>query len=164
MTLWIAGLSLCGIAGWLLLRLLRPLHERPEDQSAIETFAGQSGYERVVIFAIGACIGGFIFAGGLHSNLSPPVRPLNPEPALGYTYLLKTKHGGAYGTYFEHLAVAYGIWVTWGLGVAISLFSWALGITSLDREVLYRRNGWQFLTAVIVSYLLYYAIWRAFSL
>ncbi|MGZ5876288.1 MAG: hypothetical protein ACXWKP_29830 [Bradyrhizobium sp.] len=250
MTFWIVVLGLCGAIGWLLLRLLRPLLERPEDRSAIDIFAGQCGYrviavvrsnsvgywlhevvadditrsylvtfedpagnrgdigvafdplfaagqtdvperqgltltspgqvvnltqyssapvrpgryERVVIFAIGACIGGFIFSSGLHTNLSPPTRPLYPEPALGYTHLLKTKYGVAYGTYFEQLAVTYGIWVTWGSAAAIGLFSRALGILSTDREVVYSRNGWQVLAAVIVSYLLYYAIWRAFSL
>ena len=247
MTFWIVVLGLCGILGWLLLRLLRPIQERPEDRSAIDTFAGQCGfrviavvrsnslrywlreiivedvprsylvtfedgagnrgdihvsfdplsasgqtavperhglrlmppgqvvnltqyrpvparlsrYERAIIFAIGACIGGFIFCGGLHTNLSPPLRPLSPEPALGYTHLLKTKHGVAYGTYFEHLAVTYGIWVTWGSAGAIWLLSRAHGILSVDN---YRRNGWRVLAAAIASYLLYYAIWRTFSL
>jgi hypothetical protein len=66
-------------------------------------------HERLAALVIGACMGGFIFCGILHTNLSPPARPLHPEPALGYTYLLATKHGVAYGTLFEHLAVTYGI-------------------------------------------------------
>ena len=176
MTFWIAVLGLCAVLGWLVLRLLRPLLERPEDRSAIDTFSGPSlapdsaasvglsRHERIVVFAIGACIGGFFFCGGLHTNLSPPVRPLSPEPTLGYIYLLPTKHGVAYGTYFEHLAVTYGIWLTWGLGVVIWLIGRGFGILGTDREAATRRSKWQVLAAAIASYLLYYAIWRTFGL
>jgi hypothetical protein len=123
-----------------------------------------SRYERAALFTVGACVGGFIFSGVLHTILSPPTRPFYPEPTLNYTYPIKTKYGDAYGTYFEYLTVTYGIWVTWGSGAAISLFSHALGVPSMGKEAAYRRRGWQVLAVAIISYALYFAIWRVFNL
>jgi hypothetical protein len=113
---------------------------------------------------IGACFGGFFFCGILHTILSPPMRPSSPEPALGYTYFLKTKYGAAYGTYFEYLAVNFGVWVTWSLGGLIGLFSWASGMVDMGESAIYRRTQWRVLGVAAFSCALFYAIWRAFNL
>src|ERR1700738_5498653 len=78
--------------------------------------------ERLVLFVIGAGIGGFFFCGTLGTILSPPKRPVVPEPALGFTHAFRAKHGDVYGTLFEYLAVTYGVWIMWGVGAVASSF------------------------------------------
>lgn len=73
-----------------------------------------SFYRRLLTLVLGALFAGFWFVGTLHARLSPPERPIVPEAWLGYTHFFNTKHGGVYGTYFEYVAVSYGIWVTGG--------------------------------------------------
>jgi hypothetical protein len=111
--------------------------------------------ERLVLFVVGAGTSGFIFCGILHGYLSPPKRPLFPEPALGYTHFFKAKHGNVYGTFFEYLAVTYGIWISLG-GVAVSgAFVSFLKIKQKSRT--YPR---QIFAAAAISMALCYAIWR----
>jgi hypothetical protein len=113
--------------------------------------------ERLVLFVVGACIGGFFFCGILQTDLSPPNRPVFPEPALGYTHLFKAKYGNVYGTFFEYVAVTYGVWIMWGLAAVSGLF-FNLKIRQKSRT--YRRYPWQILAAAAISMALYYAIWR----
>jgi hypothetical protein len=112
----------------------------------------------VVLFAVGACVGGFLFSGILHSYLSSPNRPLFPEPALGYTYLFKARHGYVYGTLLEYLAVTYGVWVMWGLGALGGLYYF--GVKKRLKWSFYARYPWQTLAGTAISMALYYAIWR----
>jgi hypothetical protein len=114
---------------------------------------GFSSLELLVLFVAGAGFGGFIFAGILHTLLSPPERPVFPEPALGYTHLFKAKYGSVYGTYFEYLAVTYGLWTMWIVGVLASVF---LKIKLKARISL----RWQVVAGAAISIALYYAIWR----
>jgi amino acid transporter len=72
--------------------------------------------------------------------------------------LFKAKHGDVYGTFFEYLAVTYGPWISWGIGVVASTFIYFLNIRQKSRT--YR---WQILAAAAISMPLYYAIWRIFS-
>jgi hypothetical protein len=109
--------------------------------------------ERMVLFVVGACVSGFIFCGILHSYLSPPERPVFPEPALGYTHFFMAKHGNVYGTFFEFLAVTFGPWVMWGVGAISSIFI-------LEIKQKSRTYGWQIFAAAAISIVLYYAIWR----
>lgn len=76
-------------------------------------------YERLFAIVFGACMGGFLFVVLLSNYLSPPRRPVVPEVTLGYTHFFKAKFGSVYGTYFEYLAITYGVWVLWGGGVLI---------------------------------------------
>jgi hypothetical protein len=114
---------------------------------------GRRRCELLLLFVAGAGFGGFIFGGILHTLLSPPERPVFPEPALGYTHLFKAKYGSVYGTYFEYLAVTYGFWMMWIVGVVTSLF---LKIKLKARISL----RWQVYAAIAISIALYYAIWR----
>jgi hypothetical protein len=134
----------CALLRWYMFR------ESPEHRSRMEW---------LVILTAGACLGGFIFSGVLHGILYPPTRPAQPEPELGYTYFLHTKYGAAYGTYFEYLAVNFGVFVMWGLGALIGLTAWAYGILSGG----YAARFDSFAVAAVSSGL-YYAIWRAFHL
>jgi hypothetical protein len=110
--------------------------------------------EQLVLFAAGICGGGFIFCGGLHSWLSPPYRPALPEPALGFTYLFKSKYGNVYGTFLEYWAVTYGVWAMWGIGF--------LGLVYFVLKDRWPPPGprWQVLAGIVTSMPLYYAIWR----
>jgi hypothetical protein len=113
-------------------------------------------YEWLLLFVTGAGFGGFFFGGILHTVLSPPERPVFPEPALGYTHLFKAKYGSVYGTYFEYFAVTYGFWMMWIVGVvSIALFR---NIEPKSRT--YPRYPWQVFAAIAISMALYYAIWR----
>jgi hypothetical protein len=113
--------------------------------------------EQLVLFAVGICMGGFVFCGILHIWLSPPHRPAFPEPAMGFTHFFKAKHGNVYGTFFEYLAVTYGIWVMWGIGVLGGLSYFSLKNRLPPR---YPRYAWQILAATVISMPLYYAIWQ----
>jgi hypothetical protein len=109
--------------------------------------------ELLLLFVAGAGFGGFLFGGILQTILSPPRRPVFPEPALGFTHLFNAKYGSVYGTYFEYLAVTYGFWMMWIVGVVSSVF----------RKIKLKPRtspGWQGLAAIAVSMALYYAIWR----
>ena len=108
--------------------------------------------ESLLLFVVGASFGGFIFGGILHTILSPPERPVFPEPALGYTHLFKAKYGSVYGTYFEYLAVTYGLWMMWIVGVLTSVF--------LKIKLRARISRWQVFAAVAISIAVCYAIWR----
>ena len=110
--------------------------------------------ERLVLFVIGASIGGFFFCGILHDYLSPPKRPVFPEPALGFTHFFKAKYGNVYGTFFEYLAVTYGPFVMWGVGLVTSAF-FILKIRQKSRT--FPR---QILAAAAISMAMYYAVWR----
>jgi hypothetical protein len=112
--------------------------------------------ERLVLFGVGAGLSGFFFSGILHSYLCVPHRPVFPEPALGFTYLIKPKYGIVYGTYFEYLAVTYGVWTMWGFAVVCGLFGSVLDIQHKSRT--YPR---QIFAAGAISMVLYYAIWQA---
>jgi hypothetical protein len=112
--------------------------------------------ERLVLFVVGAGISGFIFAGILHAYLSPPKRPVSPEPALGYTYFFKAKYGYVYGTFFEYLAVTYGVWMSW-IAVAVS----GVFISILEIKQKSRTYPRQIFAAAAISIALYYGIWRA---
>jgi hypothetical protein len=83
-------------------------------------------------------------------------RPVFPEPALGYTHFFKAKHGDVYGTFFEYLAVTYGVWIMWGVGFVSSAFIAILKIHQKSRT--YPR---QISAAAAISMALYYAIWQA---
>jgi hypothetical protein len=113
-------------------------------------------YEWLVSFAAIAGISGFIFCGILHGVLSPPNRPLSPDPSLGYTYPFSPKHGYVYGTYFEYLAVTYGVFGMWAFGAVCGLIGFKLGIQNKSRTF-----RWQGLVEFAISLALYYAIWRA---
>ena len=129
--------------------------KQPDSQTARPAWTWT---ERLVLFVVGAGIGGLLFCGALHTYLSPPNRPIIAEPELGYTHLFKAKHGDVYGTFFEYLAVTYGLWISWGIGAAASTFIYFLNIRQKSRT--YR---WQILAAAAISMPLYYAIWRVFS-
>jgi hypothetical protein len=110
-----------------------------------------------VLFAVGICLGGFFFCGGLHAWLSPPYRPAFPEPALGVTHLFKAKHGNVYRTFLEYLAVTYGVWVMWGTGALGGLVYFILKKRWPPPGPRYH---WQVLAGIAISIPLYYAIWR----
>jgi hypothetical protein len=114
--------------------------------------------ELLVLCVMGVCISGFFFCGILHTELSPPNRPILPEPALGYTHLLTARHGTVYGTLFEYLAVTYGVWIMWALGALIGLIFFNL--KNKDTSRTYPRLPWQILAAAAISMPLYYAIWQ----
>jgi hypothetical protein len=136
--------------------------ESPERKSMLsdnnpgERENGFSSLALLLLFAAGAGFGGFIFAGILHTLLSPPERPVFPEPALGYTHLVKAKYGSVYGTYFEYLAVTYGLWITW----IVSVVSTVLFRKIEPKSRAYPRYPWQGFAALAISIALYYAIWR----
>ena|ERR1700733_3068386 len=109
--------------------------------------------EHLVLVVAGVGAAGFFFCGGLHTNLSPPNRPVFAEPALGYTHLFTTRHGTAYGTLFEYLAVTYGIWAMWGLAALMMLIFFKL--KNSERP----RYPWQVWAAAAISMPLYYAAW-----
>lgn len=96
-----------------------------------------------------------MFCGTLGTFISPPKRPVVPEPALGFTYFLKAKYGNVYGTFFEYLAVTYGVWIMWGVGAATSPFIFFLKIKQKSRT--YPR---QIAAAAVISGALCYAIWQ----
>ena len=112
-------------------------------------------YERLILFVIGAGLGGFIFSGFLQGYFSPLNRPLSPDLARGYTYLFKAKHGDLYGTYFEYLTVTFGIWAGWGLGAVAGLFSYIFGIHQKSRTC-----SRQIIAGAAISAAIYYAIWQ----
>jgi hypothetical protein len=112
--------------------------------------------ELLLLFVAGAGFGGFIFCGILHTLLSPPERPVFPEPALGYTHLFKAKYGSVYGTYFEYLAVIYGLWMMWIVGVVSTVLFRKIE----PKSRAYPRYPWQGFAAMAISMALYYAIWR----
>jgi hypothetical protein len=95
----------------------RPEFAAPNDSTGSARANSDSGgsrsglrwYERLFAIALGACIGSFLFVLLLSNYLSPPRRPVVPEVALGYTHFFKAKFGSVYGTYFEYLAVTYGV-------------------------------------------------------
>jgi hypothetical protein len=125
-------------------------------QSDLETIRPSASWdERLALFIVGAGIAGFIFCGILHTDLSPPNRPLIPEPALGYTYVFKAKYGYVYGTLFESLAVTYGVWISWGAAAVSSTFVSILKIRQKSRTY-----HLQIFTAAAISIALYYTIWR----
>jgi hypothetical protein len=111
--------------------------------------------ERLALFGMGVGFGGFVFGGILYVNLSSPNRPVLPETALGFTHLFRAKYGNVYGTYFEYLAVTYGIWAMWGFGAVSALFGYILDIQHKSRT--YPR---QICAAAAISMALCYAIWR----
>jgi hypothetical protein len=114
-------------------------------------------YERLVLWGVGAGVSGFVFSGILQQYLSPPKRPVIPDVALGYTYLLEAKYGNAYGTYFEYLAVTYGVWAMWGLCAASCLVGYLVGVRR--KSLTYIR---QIYASAVISMGLYYAVWRVF--
>jgi hypothetical protein len=131
---------------------------QPDSETTRPTFSWD---EQLVLFAVGICMGGFLFSGLLHTYLSAPNRPLIPEPTLGYVYLFKARHGYVYGTFFEYLAVTYGVWVMWGTGALGGLFYFNL--KNMNRPGWWRaypRHPWQIIAATAISMPLYYAIWR----
>lgn len=120
-------------------------------------FPGWTWYERLALFGVGVGLSGFAFSGILHTNLSAPTRPVHPDPALGYIHLFTTKYGDVYGTYFEYLAVSYGIFGMWGFGAVCALFGYILNVHRKSRT--YPRQN---LAAAAISMVLYYVIWRLF--
>jgi hypothetical protein len=114
--------------------------------------------EQLVLFIAGAGISGFLFCGILSTDLSPPKRPIFPEPALGYTHFLMAKHGNVYGTFFEYLAVTYGIGMMWGVAALSGLIFWSLQDSA--KSPTYPRYPWQVFAAAAVSMALYFAIWQ----
>jgi hypothetical protein len=115
-----------------------------------------SWLELLLLFVAGAGFGGFIFGGILHTVLSPPERPVFPEPALGFTHLFNAKYGAVYGTYFEYLAVTYGLWIMWIAGVVGTVLFRKIE----PKSRAYPRYPWQAFVATAISVALYYAIWR----
>lgn len=75
---------------------------------------------------------------------------------MGYTHLFKAKYSYGYGTYFEYLAVTYGVWSMWGLAIFCTALGYALGLQNK------RTPGWQVTAATAVSLALYFALWRLF--
>jgi hypothetical protein len=119
---------------------------------------GLRWYERLFAIVLGACIGGFLFVVLLSNYLSPPRRPVVPEVALGCTHFFTAKFGTVYGTYFEYLAITYGVWVTWGGGALIGACVAMLKIRINEQARAYPL----FLGAgAAASMVLCYAIWRA---
>jgi hypothetical protein len=112
-------------------------------------------YEWLILFVIGAGLGGFIFSGFLQGYFSPLNRPLSPDLARGYTHLFKAKHGDLYGTYFEYVTVTCGIWIGWGLAAVGGLFGHFLGVHQKSRT-----SFRQLIAAVVISMALYYIIWK----
>jgi hypothetical protein len=112
--------------------------------------------ERLALFVFGICLGGFIFSSSLQGWLSPPYRPTFPEPAMGFTHLLKARHGDVYGTYFEYLAATYGIWGMLGIGV-IGVLSYFI---LKDRLPSPGSRPWQVPAGIVTSIPVYYVIWR----
>jgi hypothetical protein len=159
---WLVFLIGCGAAVCVMGRLLR-LRSTDRSASLTQPDSGTARFswswdERLALIVVGACMGGFFFCGMLHTNLSPPNRPILPEPALGYTHLLTARHGTVYGTLFEYLAVTYGVWITWALGALIGLIFFNL--KNKDKSRTYPRLPWQILAAAAISMSLYYAIWQ----
>jgi hypothetical protein len=113
--------------------------------------------KRLLAFVAGACAAAFIFAGSLYSYLSPPVRPVVPVIALGYTHFFKAKHGGVYGTYFEQLAVTFGIWVAWGGLLLTGLVAKNLKVNPDEGSPAYPLL---FFVGSATSMVLYYALWH----
>ena len=115
-------------------------------------------YERLFAIVFGACMGGFLFVVLLSNYLSPPRRPVVLEVTLGYTHFFKAKFGSVYGTYFEYLAITYGVWVLWGGGVLIGACVAMLKIKINENSLTFTLF---FLGGAAISLLLCYAIWRA---
>jgi hypothetical protein len=158
---WLAFLITCGAIVCVIGLLVRVPVTPPEGSEGLmqpEPRFNWSWDERLALMVEGICIGGFFFCGMLHTNLSPPKRPIVPEPALGYTHLLTARHGTVYGTWFEYLAVTYGVWIMWGLAAIVGLFLFKL--KNRDKSRTYPRYPWQILAATAISMPLYYAIWQ----
>ncbi len=157
--LWLTFLVLCGVVVCVIGFLVRVPITPPEGSADLtpEPRINWSWNEKLILFVAGACMGGFIFCGILSTNLSPPNRPVVPEPALGYTHFFKAKHGQVYGTLFEYLAVSYGVFAMWGIGALIGLIFFSLNGRNLPG---YRRNPWPFLAGLAISMPLYYVIWQ----
>jgi hypothetical protein len=111
--------------------------------------------ERLILFVAGASIGAFFFAGILGTYLSPPKRPILPDPVLGYTHFFKAKYGDVYGTFFEYLAVTYAPWIMVGVGAIGSAF-----FLIKRKSRAYPRYPREIFVAAAISIALYYAIWR----
>lgn len=142
-----------GYISWLLQR-----DHRTDRTDSETTRLSLSWVEWLIFSVIGAGISGFFFCGMLYANLSPPNRPVFPEPALGYTHLFKAKYGNVYGTFFEYLAVTYGVWTMWGIAALGGLIFFSL--KDRERSRTYPRYPWQVFPALAISMVLYYAIWQ----
>jgi hypothetical protein len=117
-----------------------------------------SFYGRLLAFVGGTCLRGLIFVANLDTYLSPDRRPLTPNVALGYTHLFKAKYGHVFGTYFEYLAITYGIWVTWGGFVLAGLIAVKLKV---NREGKRPYQPLLVFAGSAVSVVFCYKIWQA---
>jgi hypothetical protein len=113
-------------------------------------------YERLVLFCIGAGLGGLIFC-AIQSGYLSLKRPSVPELALGYTYVFNIKFRDHYGTYFEYFAVTYGFWLIFGLMIVGGIFAHVLKFEQKSRAY-----HWQVLTAAAISIPAYIVLWWAF--
>jgi hypothetical protein len=84
---------------------------------------------------VGVGFGGFFFCVILAGELSPPTRPIFPEPELGYTHLIPVMHraSSVYVTSFEYLARTYGFFATLGFSMLSGICGYALGFGENSR-------------------------------
>lgn len=145
-----AGVLISGIIfylGWLLCR------GRP---SGLQHSSASSWRELLHAVLTGGCIGSALFRGILLTYLSPPVRPVVPDIALGYTYSFNVNHGSVFGTYFEYLVIAYGLWPMWGVLILFVLFRMPFRIVT--KSYVYPLIA---IMASAICMMLGYAIWLA---
>jgi hypothetical protein len=166
-----ACVFLCGIIGylhWFFYRIRAPnlwqwLESNPQSDSAglVRSDPSRSclrWHKRLFTFVAGACLACFFFVANLSGYLSPKTRPVFPEVALGQTYLFKSKYGGVYVTYFEYLAVTYGIWIAWGGLLLTGLLAMKLKINLNEGSPGYPLL---FFAGSATSMVVCYAIWQA---
>jgi len=113
--------------------------------------------QRLLVFVAGGCAAGFLFVGCLHRYLSSGRRPVVPDAAFGYTYLIKGKSDNIYGTYFEYLATSYGVWIAWGGFVLSALLCMRLRVNPNEGLVAY---PFLFFVGSAVFMALYFALWQ----
>jgi len=153
----VACVFACGAIGYL--QWLFPRSRSLDTQPIQAITHGVKWRDGLLAFIAGACIAGFIFVINLSGYLSPHRRPLVPEISHGYSYFFTAKYGGVYGTYFEYLAVTYGVWATWG---GLALMGAFVGVLKIRINEKSSTFPLLFFVGSAISMVFYYASWRAF--
>jgi hypothetical protein len=162
----------CGLIGylhWFLEGVRRPKSPQALDQvgndnsdlvAEVEPACSRPSldrYKQLLPFIVGTLLAGFFFVLTLSGYLSRENRPTMPEAALGYTYFVKVKFGSVYGTFFEYLAITYGIWLCWAGLLIAGVVGKTLGITINDGSLAFPLR---LFTGAATAMLVYYLLWQ----
>jgi hypothetical protein len=138
--------------------LLPPSGSMAVERQGLSAHTARIWYKRLLALISGVCAAGFCFVVSLSGYLSPGNRPISPEAALGYTHYIRGKYAGVYVTYFEYLAVTYGIWVPWGGLALIGMIVIKLKVDPMDGSQVYPLLS---LAGSAISMVLYFILWQA---